>query len=104
VRASARLVSRRPYSTWAGERASRKFFDDLEGVTVNAAVGMAFVTNQELRESERKFFQRKAGPITIRLYHLDRLVTILDSPPMTGVREQLLHIPDRSVEGAIAAA
>jgi hypothetical protein len=79
----------------------KKFFDDLEGVTVNAAVGMAFVTNQELRESERKFFQRKAGPITIRLYHLDRLVTILDSPPMTGVREQLLHIPDRSVEAQL---
>lgn len=34
-----------------------KFQGDLEGVTVNSAGGIAFVTNQELRLAERKQLQ-----------------------------------------------
>jgi hypothetical protein len=69
-----------------------KFIHDFEGVAKNEADGMAFVTNQELRRSERRNLAKAVGG-PVRIYHLERLVTVLDQPRMHAVREQFLSIP-----------
>lgn len=56
-------------------------------------VGVAFVTNQELRLAEREALGKVGGQIKVELYHLERVTTVLDRPHMAGVREQFLGIP-----------
>jgi hypothetical protein len=56
-------------------------------------VGVAFVTNQELRLAEREALGRVGGDTKVELYHLERVTTVLDRPHMAGVREQFLGIP-----------
>jgi len=56
-------------------------------------VGVAFVTNQELRLAEREDLRTLGGDTEVELYHLERVTTILDRPHMAGVREQPLGIP-----------
>jgi hypothetical protein len=68
-----------------------KFRSDLEGAKANDAKGFAFVTNQELRLSERKGLSAYWVE-RVELYHLERLTTILDSPTMSSVRKQFLGI------------
>lgn len=70
----------------------KKFEEDLEGVSKNFAVGMAFVTNQELRLSEREELKTLAGSTKVDLFHLERTTTLLDRPSMAGVRKQFLSI------------
>jgi hypothetical protein len=68
-----------------------KFLDDHQGVASNAAVGMAFVTNQELTLSERKALA-DAIDTPAEIFHLERLTTILDRPDMASVRAQFLGV------------
>ncbi len=68
-----------------------KFLHDHEGVAANDAVGMAFVTNQELRLSKRKDLADAVGA-PVDVFHLERLTTILDRPGMASVRAQFLGI------------
>ena len=69
----------------------KKAVGDYAGVAKKGAYGMAFVTNQELRLAERdELSEAVGGPV--ELFHLDRLVTILDQPHMYGVRQQYLGI------------
>lgn len=68
-----------------------KFEADLAGAR-RAAEGMAFVTNQELSLSEREKLKMAAGATAVDLFHLERITTILDTPPMARVREQFLDI------------
>lgn len=56
-------------------------------------VGVAFVTNQELRLAEREELGKVGGDTKVEVYHLERITTILDRPHMAGVREQFLGIP-----------
>jgi hypothetical protein len=56
-------------------------------------VGVAFVTNQELRLAEREELGKVGGDTKVEPYHLERITTILDRPHMAGVREQFLGIP-----------
>ncbi|HXA86226.1 MAG TPA: hypothetical protein VNZ47_14190 [Candidatus Dormibacteraeota bacterium] len=69
----------------------RKFLADLKGARNNQAEGFVFVTNQELRLAERQTFS-SAWPGNVELYHLERVTSILDSPPMAAVRKQFLGI------------
>jgi hypothetical protein len=69
----------------------QKFLDDLSGVPSNDAGAIAFVTNQELTLAERKAL-KKAASVSVELYHLERITTILDKPAMSGVRKQFLGI------------
>jgi hypothetical protein len=64
----------------------------LEGVNRNHAFGIAFVTNQVVTEPQRTELHTLAAPITVELFHLERVVAILDSPDMARVREQFLDI------------
>lgn len=68
-----------------------KFQADLKGMQNTNAVGIAFVTNQEITLSERS--QLKALTTThFDLVHLERATTILDKPAMAGIRAQFLDI------------
>ncbi|RQO45910.1 hypothetical protein DBV08_18790 [Rhodococcus sp. KBW08] len=58
----------------------------------SALIGVAFVTNQELRLAERKTLREMGGEVEIDLVHLERMTTILDRPRMAVVREQFLGI------------
>ncbi|MET7402583.1 hypothetical protein ABZS66_54795 [Dactylosporangium sp. NPDC005572] len=69
----------------------KKFVGDLAGVVANGVSGMAFVCNQEISLSERRDLD-KAASGRCDIYHLERVVAILDQPKMRHVREQFLNI------------
>jgi len=76
---------------------NRKFKEDAKGVTKNSADGMVFVTNQELKLSERK----KLGDLVnfpVHIYHLERITVILDTPSMANVREKYIYISPTSTD------
>jgi hypothetical protein len=74
----------------------KKFSHDSKGARSNGADGIAFVTNQELRLSERSRLIQSALPLLVELFHLERLTAILDRPGMMAVRKQFLNIDDDS--------
>jgi len=69
-----------------------KFIHDLDGVKQNGANGLAFVTNQELRLSERKILSELNSEIDVQIYHLERISTLLNTPVNYGVRMEFLEI------------
>ncbi|MDO3622611.1 hypothetical protein Q3O98_16115 [Ralstonia pseudosolanacearum] len=71
-----------------------KFASDVEKVKQSDAKGIAFVTNQELRLSERSQLESEAQPLKVSLFHLERITAILDRPHMAAVRKQFLSIDD----------
>lgn len=72
----------------------RKFDEDFLGIEEHEADGISFVTNQELRLSERQAIKDRCGDKEVDLYHLERITTILDQPGMAAVRAQFLGIVD----------
>lgn len=79
----------------------KKFIDDLDGVATNNAQGLVFVTNQELRLSERAELLGAAGATEVELYHLERTASVLDKPGMAGIRKQFLGIDSTTPYEAI---
>ena len=71
---------------------NKKFIEDLKGVASNDAIGIAFVTNQELNLAQREELVQAAGETSVYIYHLERLTSILNSPSMYGVRLEFLDI------------
>lgn len=69
----------------------KKFEYDLAGVEKNHASGFAFVTNQELRLSERKELSEMIES-DVQIYHLERIASTLNSPASYGVRMEFLNI------------
>jgi hypothetical protein len=69
-----------------------KLQDDIAVARKHDPVGIAFVTNQELRLAERRDLRLLAGDIEIELFHLERVATILDRPRMAPIRQQYLKI------------
>lgn len=69
-----------------------KFEHDLEGVKRNKANGIVFVTNQELRLSERKELTEIDDDMDVQIYHLERLTTLLNSPENYGIRMEFLEL------------
>jgi hypothetical protein len=68
-----------------------KFLADLQAAHGNQAEGFVFVTNQELRLSERQALLAN-WPGNAEIYHLERITAILDNPEMHPVRRQFLGI------------
>jgi hypothetical protein len=66
-----------------------KFDTDLLSSGSEPTAGFIFVTNQELRKAERTKLTR--GRL-VELYHLERIASILDSPPLYGTRLEFLDI------------
>jgi hypothetical protein len=73
-----------------------KFKSDLSGVSSAGASGFAFITNQELTLAERAELVALAAPVTVQLFHLERVTAILDAPEMATVRQQFLDIEAES--------
>lgn len=69
-----------------------KFIHDIEGVKANNAQGFVFVTNQELRLSERQILSEIDDNIDVQIYHLERVSSILNTPLNYGVRMEFLDI------------
>jgi hypothetical protein len=69
-----------------------KFLSDLRGAISNSARGFAFVTNQELMLAERCELADSVGNLQVELYHLERITSLLDSPPLAATRKQFLGI------------
>jgi len=80
----------------------KKFRADLKAARGNSIDGFAFVTNQELTLGQRETLRKSTKTIVIELYHLERITTILDSPPMAKVREQFLEIAAENAPPVIA--
>lgn len=70
----------------------KKYRHDLEGVYRNEAKGIAFITNQELSLMERKILEEMDETVDVRIYHLERIVNILNTPKMYGIRLEYLEI------------
>lgn len=70
----------------------RKYQDDLEGVRVNDADGIIFVTNQELTLGQRKQLKEVDESVEVEIYHLDRIAYLLDKPQNYGLRLEFLDI------------
>lgn len=68
-----------------------KFLSDSNGVLSNGADGIVFVTNQELRLSERSDIE-SLTKCHVDIFHLERVASILDKPVMAGIRGQFLDI------------
>lgn len=71
---------------------AKKLKGDLAKVPAGQAVGVAFVTNQELTLSERQRFIAETHPLALEIFHLERITAILDKPSMSAVRRQFLDI------------
>lgn len=69
-----------------------KFLADLKGVEKNNVNGIVFITNQELKLSERKILTDINKEIFVEIYHLERISNLLDSPINYGIRLEFLDI------------
>lgn len=75
--------------------ARKKFVHDLAGVKRKQVKGFVFVTNKELRQSDRSkliLAANQQGCATCEIYHLERLYPILDSAMGYGLRLDVLGI------------
>lgn len=70
----------------------KKIIHDIEDVKKNYAHGLAFVTNQELRLSERTELSEISPEVDVQIYHLERISTLLNTPPFYGIRMEFLDI------------
>lgn len=71
-----------------------KFDSDLTKAAAHAPHGLAFVTNQELRMAERAQLVESATTrgLAVDLFHVERVMAVLDDPRMSLVRKQYLDI------------
>jgi fido (protein-threonine AMPylation protein) len=70
-----------------------KFENDLSGIHRNSADGFLFFLNQRLSPTERRKLTETASPALCTLYHLERILSVLDSPKGYGVRLEYLKLP-----------
>ncbi len=71
----------------------KKFTSDLQGLRKVEADGMAFITNQELRLSERTTLGLLLpSDKQLDLFHLERISTLLNQPVQYGNRLEFLDI------------
>jgi len=70
----------------------KKLQNDISVALKHEPYGIAFVTNQELMDSQRQELKEMAPPLKLEVFHLERITAILDSPSMAGVRKQFLGI------------
>lgn len=71
----------------------KKLNDDLKDVELSSVDGIVFVTNQELKLSERQKLKDDIDEgIEIEIFHLERIASILDRPRCYGIRLEFLDI------------
>lgn len=69
----------------------KKFSDDLKGVEKNNVEGFVFITNQEISVTERKKLEQLAAH-PVHIFHLERIIHVLNKPANFGIRLQFLDI------------
>lgn len=70
-----------------------KFIHDLNGIEKNSVDGIIFVTNQELRLSERdELINLVPADKQVDIFHLERIASILNSTINYGIRLEFLDI------------
>jgi len=69
-----------------------KFVDDAVGVNKNGAAGFAFFLNQNLTVSERQSLIELSPADKTEIYHLERIVGLLNAPKGCGIRLEYLRI------------
>jgi tetratricopeptide (TPR) repeat protein len=87
-----------PHGQQQFSKIKSKFEGDFAGVAMNGAIGIAFVTNQELTDGEREVLTALCGTTLVILFHVERVATILDQPRMAQVRQQFLQIETTPAE------
>jgi mRNA-degrading endonuclease toxin of MazEF toxin-antitoxin module len=70
---------------------SKKFEQDLKGVKKNNVEGFIFITNQEISVSQRKKLEQ-LSPYPVDIFHLERIIHVLNNPANFGIRLQYLDI------------
>jgi fido (protein-threonine AMPylation protein) len=70
-----------------------KFEHDLSGVGANNCQAFVFFVNQPLTIAEREALARVAVGTRVEIYHLERIVGILNAPKGCGLRLEYLRIP-----------
>ena len=70
----------------------KKFESDLQGSIKHNAPGFIFITNQKLTVLEREKLVALNSRGATEIYHLERLVHLLNSPICYGVRLEFLEI------------
>lgn len=68
----------------------KKFVADLAALAINAAIGIVFITNQELSLAMRAKMKALAGANLLEIFHLERLASILEQPHMAMIRQQFV--------------
>lgn len=81
-----------PHGTKPFSEIKRKFQRDVEGITKNETEGIVFVTNQKLTLAKRRELESLVNGAKTEIYHLERVASILDSPPCLGMRLDFLEI------------
>jgi hypothetical protein len=70
-----------------------KFKGDFKGVASNNAEAFAFFVNQSLTVGERQRLTKVANQMQTEIYHLERMVSLLNAPKGCGIRLEYLRIP-----------
>ncbi len=95
------LVCRKDGNTWicgcyfskdsqTFHKIKKKFLEDFTGVSKHGVDGFVFVTNQDLTVKQRD--ELKSQSNNIEIYHLERIVSLLNSPVCYGIRLEYLDI------------
>jgi hypothetical protein len=91
------MASYFPYGPQPFSEIKKKLADDVKAARHRQPFGIAFVTNQKLTIGDRKTLTAIGGQtIAIEVYHLERIVHIVDSSDMAQIRQEFLHIPAAS--------
>jgi len=69
-----------------------KYLHDTKGVEFANAAGFVFITNQELRLTERAELVELCPHAEVEIYHLERISCLLNQPQHYGTRLEFLDI------------
>jgi Fic/DOC family len=72
---------------------TKKFDKDVQGVAANGAIGFAFFVNQRVSDTERKQLRQRSPAQRNEIFHLERMVHLLNSSKGFGLRLEHLRIP-----------
>lgn len=71
----------------------QKILHDSQGVDRNNAEGLVFFVNQTITPGQRLELSQAIEPNSLELYHIERMLSILNSPKGYGIRLEFLRIP-----------
>jgi hypothetical protein len=70
----------------------KKLIDDIDAARHRKPHGVAFVTGQKVTNSEKGELATLGDDIAVEVYHLERIVHIVDRPDMAQIRQQFVYV------------